>query len=150
MANQNSKFQRGTGSFKCSACGRMTRLTGVQSIGSDLCPQDYELAGIYNVLQDEGPEGLAEYAAEIRQHAEEIVAKGGKLDGDVEEMLDIVNAPAEPEPAPAPQPPTNEEIIASLRELAFLAETVAHLTGREAHFLPPADRARALLARLEG
>lgn len=40
------------------------------------------------------------------------------------------------------------DVIASLNELAFIAETIAHLQGKEAALLPAADRARALVARL--
>lgn len=42
-----------------------------------------------------------------------------------------------------------EQIKASLRELAFIAETVAHLHGKEAALLPAADRARELLKELD-
>lgn len=142
---RNSHFGQG-GAFKCEACGRKTRDTGVQGYGIKLCPQDYELAGIYNTYQDEGEEGIAEYAAEIKQLTAEIVEKGGKLDGDAQELL---AATQEPEPAPAKAAPTNDEIIASLKELAFLAETVAHLTGKEDTFLPPAERGRELIERLK-
>jgi hypothetical protein len=41
-------------------------------------------------------------------------------------------------------------VISSLRELAFIVETVAHLQGKEAALLPAADNARALIAKLEG
>ena len=40
-------------------------------------------------------------------------------------------------------------ILTSLKELAFVAETVAHLRGMEADILPKTDRARALIAQLE-
>lgn len=83
----NSHFSRGTGAFNCEACGRKTRHTGVQDMDSRLCPEDYELAGLYNTLQDEGEEGLAPYAGEIRQLCKDITDKGGALDGDAEELL---------------------------------------------------------------
>lgn len=51
-------------------------------------------------------------------------------------------------PGRIPQPPTLEEVTASLAELAFIVETVAHLTGKEKAMLPSADRARALIERL--
>lgn len=43
---------------------------------------------------------------------------------------------------------TTEEIVASLKELAFIAETIANLQGKERALLPAADRARALIGRL--
>jgi hypothetical protein len=58
---RNSLFQRGSGVFKCDGCGRMTRHTGVQSTGSQSCPQCYELAGLQNSLWDGEPiKSLAE------------------------------------------------------------------------------------------
>lgn len=84
----NSHFQHG-GAFKCIACGRKTRHTGVQSVGSELCPEDYELAGIYNVHQDGGD--LAPYADEIRRLCAAIEDKGGALDSDAEELLSLID-----------------------------------------------------------
>lgn len=43
-----------------------------------------------------------------------------------------------------------KDVIASLKELAFIVETVAHLQGKEAALLPAADHARALVAKLGG
>ena len=87
----NSHFQRGSGAFKCSACGRLTRQTGVQgNSDSELCPQDWELAGIYNVHQDAGSaDDLAPYHRRILQLTSEILEKGGQLDGDARELLAI-------------------------------------------------------------
>ena len=85
---RNSQFQAGSGAFKCAACGRKTRHTGVQSVGSELCSEDYELAGIYNVHQDGGD--LAPYASEIRNLCAAIVEKGGTLDSDAEELLSLI------------------------------------------------------------
>src|SRR4051812_37203088 len=48
----NSHFRRGQSTFTCNCCKRLTRDTGVQSIGPDLCPQCYELAGLENCVQD--------------------------------------------------------------------------------------------------
>jgi hypothetical protein len=87
-----SQFQRGTGQFNCDVCGRRTRATGVQAIGSKTCPQCWDLAGYYNSHQDgcldkdgDRPEIVA-----LCQH---IVDKGGRLDGDALELLQIVGAP---------------------------------------------------------
>lgn len=83
------RFQRGAAAFTCSACGRLTRHTGVQSVGSTLCPQDYELAGLYNEFQDEGAEAIHAQATEVRRLCASLVAAGGKLDGDARELLSI-------------------------------------------------------------
>lgn len=42
------------------------------------------------------------------------------------------------------------EMFDSLKELAFLVETMAHLQGRERELLPAAEKARALIAHVEG
>lgn len=83
------RFQPGVPTFTCSACGRLTRHTSVQSVGSTLCPQDFDLAGLYNELQDEGPEAIHAQAAEVRRLCASIVAAGGKLDADARELLSI-------------------------------------------------------------
>ena len=46
--------------------------------------------------------------------------------------------------------PTDQEIIAALKSLAFIVETVAHLQGRECDLLPAADKAREIIDRMEG
>ena len=87
---QNSHFKRGSGMYQCECCGRNTRDTGEQGFGTKLCPDCWELAGIYNTLQDEGEEGVKPYADEIRARCANIVAKGGTLDGDAKELLAAV------------------------------------------------------------
>ena len=46
--------------------------------------------------------------------------------------------------------PDMRAVLDSLNELAFIAETVAHLMGRETTLLPAAERARAIIKKLEG
>lgn len=46
-------------------------------------------------------------------------------------------------------PATLAEVLATLGNLAFAVETVAHLQGREG-LLPTADKARELIAKLGG
>lgn len=111
----NSTFQRGAGSFTCEACGRKTRHTGVQDADSRLCPEDYELAGLYNTMQDEGAEGLAPYASEITHLCKTITDKGGELDGDARELLAAI---------------TNEETTVIDIESATTAELVAFYNKR--------------------
>lgn len=81
-ANQqrNSRFRRDSGVYKCATCGRMTRQTGVQSIGSESCPQCYELAGLDNLLNDCPEEGVAANYREAERLLAEIVAKGGNAE----------------------------------------------------------------------
>jgi hypothetical protein len=49
---RNSRFQRGSGVFTCGVCGRSTRDTGHGV--SDICEQDYEIAGLDNQANDDG------------------------------------------------------------------------------------------------
>jgi phage FluMu protein Com len=81
----SSQFRKGETTFKCGECGRLTRHTGVQSVGSESCPECYELAGIYNDYQD-GTD-MSAYADTIRSLTKTIVERGGKLGGDWRELL---------------------------------------------------------------
>jgi len=67
------------GTFKCEICGRGTRHTGVQSLGSDLCPQCFELAGIENGVSDYGDEALADYGDRVPALVAELTAKGADV-----------------------------------------------------------------------
>jgi len=42
------------------------------------------------------------------------------------------------------------ELLESLRELAFFAESVAHLRGMEREILPMTDKAQGVIAKIEG
>jgi hypothetical protein len=55
MSNHNH-FGIG-GCFKCCSCGKLTRDTGVQSYGADVCPFCYEEGGLENQHSDEGHGG---------------------------------------------------------------------------------------------
>lgn len=75
-----NRFTRLAGStYACETCGRRTRHTGVQSLGSRLCPQCFELAGIENELAD-GYAALDDRRAQIDTLVAEIRAKGGNPD----------------------------------------------------------------------
>jgi hypothetical protein len=87
-ANRNSRFGRGTGSFKCECCGRGTRHTGVQSADSKTCPQCYELAGIENEISD-GQVTQEERQPMINELAAEIRAKGGNPDEAFSSILEV-------------------------------------------------------------
>ena len=49
----HSNFGRG-GTYKCHVCRRLTRATGAQALGSELCPECWELAGLDNEVNDNG------------------------------------------------------------------------------------------------
>ena len=78
MALGMSRFRRGSSTFKCQTCGRLTRETGVQSMGNENCPQCYELAGIENEISD-GHTTRGERLTAIRGYVAEVAAKGGDV-----------------------------------------------------------------------
>lgn len=51
-AKRNSRFHRGSGCYKCQECGKMTRDTGHDEAGCQLCRKCYELSGLENSLND--------------------------------------------------------------------------------------------------
>jgi hypothetical protein len=77
----NSRFQRGSGVFTCTCCGGRTRDTGVQSIGSELCADCYELAGMDNACNDNRTTPEQEgYTKEIEQRLAKITKRGGNVE----------------------------------------------------------------------
>lgn len=80
---RHNGFERGLGrsTFKCQSCGRMTRYTGVQSLGTGICPDCFEIAGYDNTINDNGLKGreLAENVAAAEDHLANIAAKGGDV-----------------------------------------------------------------------
>jgi hypothetical protein len=73
-----SRFERGSGCYKCASCGRQTRSTGRgDNEGAGGCAECYDLGGIENLISDNGetPELLAEVAALQKL----IVEKGGTI-----------------------------------------------------------------------
>ena len=71
-------FRRGRSTFKCGQCGRNTRETGAQSLGSDLCPQCWDLAGLENEVSD-GHRTRADVAPEVAELVAEIEKRGGDV-----------------------------------------------------------------------
>lgn len=71
-----SRFQRGSGCYKCEACGRKTRNTGAQSMGSKTCEQCWDLAGIENEISD-GHETVETLRESIQSLLAKIEANGG-------------------------------------------------------------------------
>lgn len=73
-------FRRGGNSvFKCQICSRSTRLVD-QGLGSECCPQCYELAGCDNQFNDDGTAPTPEQL----QSCEALLAVIGKRGGDVQ------------------------------------------------------------------
>lgn len=73
-----SKFRRGSSTFRCNVCERLTRETGVQGLGMKICPQCFELAGIENEISD-GHSTLEERKADIEAYVADIYLKGGNV-----------------------------------------------------------------------
>jgi hypothetical protein len=70
---------RSAQTFTCICCGHRTRNTGVQSLGSELCPPCYELAGIENEISD-GFATIEELRSEIDKLLTAVELQGGSLD----------------------------------------------------------------------
>ena len=84
-------FQKGgRGVYKCGCCGRNTRYTGTQSVSSECCPQCFDLAGLYNVLQDGGQPDAAE--------VERLIAEVRELGGNVDHWDELIMAAREVQP----------------------------------------------------
>jgi len=64
-----------------------------------------------------------------------------KIEGNLGELL--------AQTSPAPAVPTLAELLETMGQLAFVVETVAHLQGKEKELLPTADKARALIEKLQ-
>lgn len=77
---------KGQSTYVCQTCARRTRYTGAQSLGSDLCPQCYELAGIGNEISD-GHRTREELQPQINDLIAEIREKGGNPD---ESFADLI------------------------------------------------------------
>jgi len=51
--SDNRRFRRGSGVFKCSLCGKLTRETGRSNSFVEMCPFCMEASEQYNLVQDE-------------------------------------------------------------------------------------------------
>lgn len=69
-----------------------------------------------------------------------------KVEGNLGELLahELTGTPVVVE-----APPSLEDVLKVLGEVTFIAETVAHLQGKESSILPTTDKARKILAALE-
>lgn len=69
-----------------------------------------------------------------------------KLEGTLGEILahELTGTPVVME-----APPTLEEVLKVLGDVTFIAETVAHLQGKETSILPTTDKARKILDALQ-
>lgn len=80
-------FSKMSGStYTCDTCGRLTRYTGAQSLGSKLCPQCFDLAGMVNEISD-GNATLEDLRGQIDALIADIEAKGGKPRESFAELL---------------------------------------------------------------
>lgn len=80
LVKDNSKFQRGTGVYTCTVCGRRTRETDQDAASLKQCAQCYEIGGLENLVADSSdPEEIAKAEARIKVLTAEVEAKGGKL-----------------------------------------------------------------------
>lgn len=97
---KTTTFTKGSGVYACRSCERKTRDDGNgDSVGTGLCTQCFELAGIQNAMQD--GETLTEAdRSTIAAHTATIAERGGK---DVWTAV-FADALAATQPAPAPEP----------------------------------------------
>ena len=91
---RNTFSKMGGSVYTCDCCGRRTRHTGAQSLGSTLCPQCYDLAGIENEISD-GYTTLADAREQIDALLAEIRAKGGNPDESFSALLAVDAAPVD-------------------------------------------------------
>lgn len=92
MDNRNSKFRKGSGTYKCQSCGKMTRETGHGESDCELCVYCYEVAGEYNGLQD-GQMSHEEYTVKVLQLRAQYKHPGVDSD-DILEVVPVAAAPA--------------------------------------------------------
>jgi len=52
MKRDNRRFVRGSGTYKCGDCGKMTRETGEGESQCNMCRRCYMIAGLENSLSD--------------------------------------------------------------------------------------------------
>jgi hypothetical protein len=104
MAKRNTFTKAAGSTYKCDTCGRGTRNTGDQPIGSRLCPQCYELAGIENEISD-GYRTQADAQPQIDNLMAAIRAKGGNPDAEFASLL------PKPAAAVAPAPLYTVELV---------------------------------------
>lgn len=73
----NSRFQKGSGAYKCEGCGKMTRATGRGDCEHvRMCARCYDVAGWVNAVSD-GECTVAEVPAEFRDEvAKEFPTEG--------------------------------------------------------------------------
>ncbi|MES2360015.1 MAG: hypothetical protein V4529_16870 [Gemmatimonadota bacterium] len=83
-------FRRGSSTFPCNVCGRLTRET--VTVGNKICAQCFELAGLENEVSD-GYKTLAE----ARDEAVALIADVESKGGDASEWKVTFNVSAEVE-----------------------------------------------------
>jgi len=87
MANA-SRFQRGSGVYKCGCCGRATRATGRgDNENNGLCAECYDLAGYENEVSDYGVDSLSDSSKREMMRLYALIAEKG---GDNSSFSDVV------------------------------------------------------------
>ena len=77
---RNTFTKRDGATFKCDVCSRLTRHTGAQAMGSELCPLCWDLAGFENELSDNGGQPHDEHTLPaIRGLLAELAKRGGNM-----------------------------------------------------------------------
>lgn len=80
---RNARFQRGSGVFNCAVCKRATRDTGNAAVGSELCSECYDLAGMDNECNDNG-RAPTERDVKVR---DQLLASIASKKGDVQRVI---------------------------------------------------------------
>jgi hypothetical protein len=101
-SGRKNTFTRGSSTFKCESCGRLTRFTGAQSMDTKLCPECYTIADEVNHPSDNGT--LADNPTFILSMFADIRAKGGTVPADFAQAEELARAAAPPVAVEAPKP----------------------------------------------
>jgi hypothetical protein len=71
-------FRRGSSTFNCRVCTRLTRHVEADQSGcGDICHECFELAGMENAISDYGDEAVTDYKNEIIDHLKVLKTKKG-------------------------------------------------------------------------
>lgn len=98
---RHSHFQRGSGVFNCTSCGRSTRVTTQDN--DKICAECWDLAGEVNCLSDNGE--TYESPANVRAIFDRCVERGGSVElllRDYADVAEFVGWPVKAEAEEAP------------------------------------------------
>lgn len=95
-----SKFQKGSGTYKCSWCGKQTRETGDGESSVEMCSLCYEIAGVENMHSDDGHEGMmyecSECVDQLSADAKAYIPTHYKKEGKIVPMGDVFASVQDP------------------------------------------------------